>query len=74
MKEAMIELQKFDGKGGDAEAINFMVQRKINKMQRLTENIPDVDNSIYGLVIQNISDLNDARTEVKNLERSKNVD
>lgn len=71
MREAMIELQKFDGKGNE-DRINYSVQSRINKMKRLIENVPDVDNSIYALVIQNISDLNDAKTTNKKLEESRN--
>lgn len=73
MKEAINELATFDGKGNSpAEAINRKVQLRIIKMQHLVENIPDADNSIYSSVIQNISDLNEAKTKLKHLENSKN--
>ena len=71
MKEAMNELAKFDGKG-NAQAINYSVQLRINKMKKLIEDIPDADNSIYGSVIQNIGDLNESKTKLKLLEDSKN--
>lgn len=71
MRETMNELAKFDGKG-NPQAISFSVDARINKMKRLIENIPDADNSIYALVIQNIADLNKVKAKIKSLEDSKN--
>lgn len=76
MNVALNELTKFDLKKEPAIVTKRSVQMKIERMSRLIKNMPDEksneEKSIYDLVIQNLADLNDAKTRIRNLEDQKN--
>ena len=70
MKEAMDELNKFKLKTESPSAINQRVKYKIDEMEKLMRQIPNSANSVYPLIVQNISDLNNAKYKlsVANIE------
>ena len=68
MRAVLDELKKFDVEGGSVEATKQSVQMKITGMQQLIKDVPNVDTSIYALVIQSLADLNGAKSEIRNLE------
>jgi len=76
MNVTLNELTKFDLKKEPAIVTKRNVQMKIERMSRLIKNMPDVNSnderSIYDLVIQNLADLNDAKTRIRNLEDQEN--
>ena len=61
MRQAVDELKKFDPEKGDASATSYQVQKRIDRMYEILKEIPNGENSIYDLMIQNISDLNKAK-------------
>lgn len=62
MKEAMDEINKFSIKAESPKTINQRVQYKIEEMEKLLHQIPGNDeNSVYSLIVRNISDLNNAK-------------
>jgi predicted lactoylglutathione lyase len=61
MRQAVDELKKFDPEKGDASATSYQVQMRIDRMYEILKRIPNGENSIYDLMIQNISDLNKAK-------------
>jgi hypothetical protein len=69
------EIARFDLKKESPTTTNRKVQLHIKKMDRLVKNMSnlysDEDKSIYELVMQNLADLNDAKTKIRNLEDQK---
>jgi hypothetical protein len=68
MRAALNELKKFDVEGGSVEATKRSVQMKITGMEQLIKDVPNVDTSIYALVIQSLDDLNEAKAKNRNME------
>jgi len=68
MRAALDELKKFDAKEGSVEATKRSVGMKIDGMTQLIGEVPNVDTSIYALVIQSLGDLNEAKAKIRNLE------
>ncbi|HEY0058091.1 MAG TPA: type VI secretion system TssO [Flavisolibacter sp.] len=64
MKEAMVEIGRFEAnkqQGVSPEATYQNVLYKIRRMNAIALSITNEENSIYALVVQNISDLNEAK-------------
>jgi hypothetical protein len=76
MDVALNELTQFDLKEKSVGLIQRSVQLKIDKMSRIVRNMPDDkvndDKSMYDLVIQNVSDLGEAKLRIRNLEAQRN--
>ncbi|MEJ7736642.1 MAG: type VI secretion system TssO [Chitinophagaceae bacterium] len=76
MNVALNELAKFNEKKEPAIVTKRSVQLKIERMGRFIKNMPEEtskeEKSIYDLVIQNLADLNDAKTRIRNLEDQQN--
>jgi hypothetical protein len=76
MNVALNELAMFDLKEKPVSVIQRSVQLKIDKMSRIVRNMPDDkfndDKSMYDLVIQNVSDLGEAKLRIRNLEAQRN--
>ena len=76
MNVALNELTKFDLKKEPTIVTKRSVQMKIERMSRLIQYMPGErsaeEKSIYDLMIQNLADLNDAKTRIRNLEDEKN--
>jgi hypothetical protein len=67
MDVVLNEVTKFDQKKDPVDVIQRRVQLKIESMGRIVKDIPD-ENSIYDLIIQNLSDLSAAKLRIRNLQ------
>ena len=64
MFEAESELKRYADKNEVVEATNQRIQKKIAKMNALLKYIPDGENSLYGSMIRNLSQLSEAKSSL----------
>lgn len=67
MKEAVEEINNFDAKKEPPAATFQRVQNKIEIMNGLLRRIPNSSKTIYGLSVQNLDDLNKAKSKLASL-------
>lgn len=76
MREALVELKGFEQPNVSAFATKEKVKFKIDKLRKLIKDKSDaektdIDNTIYGSVVQNLAELNDAKSRIRELEEQK---
>jgi biopolymer transport protein ExbB/TolQ len=71
MKQVMEELARYDLKNETPLATKQRVRFKLDQLSRMIRDVPDQDNSIYALIVRNLSDLNEAKAQVRELEDEK---
>lgn len=61
MQEAVADLNRYGEKSESPEATNHRIQNKIAMMNALLVRMHDGENSLYALMIQNLSELSSAK-------------
>lgn len=64
MKEAVSYLNDYDEKKERPYEANRSAQQRIQRMNDLLKLMPNGENSVYALIIQDLSDLNEAKKEI----------
>ena len=67
MREAVAELSNFEAKKESPAATYQRVQVKIELMNGLLKDIPNSINTVYGLSVQNLDDLNKAKSRLSSI-------
>ena len=65
MQEAQLALKSYSNKEELSVATQARVQRKIDQLRDRARKLSAGDNSLYELVVENLSELNDAKKKLK---------
>ena len=65
MQEAQLALKSYANKEELSVATQARVQNKIDKLRERARKTPNGENSLYELVVENLTELNDAKKKLK---------